>query len=286
MGNGKINLFEYRDYRQFLKDWYAAGKKSRASLSYRQFAKKAGFHTSNFLMLVMQGKRNLTEESLNKFIVALNLNKQEQEFFRNLVFFTQGETHEEKNLHYQRLLQSRKLSLMKPIEKQNYEYYSAWFHPVVRELVVSKDFDGTPEWIARRIHPAITPAQVLKSIELLEKLGFIRKENGSRWTQSSTIVSTGPELTSVVVHNYHKLLLDLSREVMDQLSMKHRDVSALTLGVPRGRIPMLREKIRSFRQEILKMVSGDTEPEEVVQLNIQFFPVTKILETKTTREAL
>jgi uncharacterized protein (TIGR02147 family) len=229
-------------------------------------------------MLVIQGKRNLTEESLKGFIIGLNLNKQEQEFFRNLVFFNQAKTHPDKNFYYHRLLQSKKFNQLKPIEKQHYEYYSTWYHPVVRELVASQEFDGTPEWIAKRLSPPITPAQASKSIELLEGLGFIKKIGDGRWRQSSTIVSTGPELTSVVVHNYHKTLLDLSKEVMDILSMKHRDVSALTLGVKRNHIPELRSKIREFRREILKMVTEDTEPEEVLQLNIQLYPVTKISE--------
>lgn len=277
-GNSRVNVFEYRDYRVFLKEWYRKAKESRGSYSYRTFAKKAGFHSSNFMMLVIQGKRNLTEESLKKFITGLDLNKQEQDFFRNLVFFNQAETHEDKNFYYQRLLQSKKFSQLKPIERQQYEYYSTWYHPVVRELVVSKGFDGTSEWISKRLSPSVPTAQVAKSIELLERLRFIERVDGNRWRQASTIVSTGPEIGSVVVHNYHKSLLDLSKEMMDQLSMDDRDVSALTLGVKRDRIPELKARVRDFRQEILKTVSDDTEPEEVIQLNIQFFPVTKTSE--------
>lgn len=274
----KVSVFEYRDYRAFLRAWYAEAKKSRASYSFRLFAKKAGFQSSNFMMLVMKGKRNLTEESLKKFVVGLGLNKQEEEFFRNLVFFNQAQTHEDKNFYYQRLLQSKKFSQLKPIEKQQYEYYSAWYHPAVRELVVSKEFDGTPSSIARRLSPAVSPHQVEKSIELLEKLEMIKRVNG-HWKQASSIITTGPELTSVVVHNYHKGLLDLSKEVTDKLSMEHRDVSSLTLGIKRRRLPQLRAKIREFRQEILKLAANDTEPEEVALLNIQFYPVTKVPET-------
>lgn len=276
--NSRVSVFEYRDYRVFLKDWYRTAKQSRGSYSYRTFAKKAGFHSSNFMMLVIQGKRNLTEESLKKFLVGMNLNKQEQEFFRNLVFCNQSETHEDKIFYYQRLVLSKKFSQLKPIERQQYEYYSTWYHPVVRELVVSRGFDGTAEWISKRLSPSVTPAQISKSIELLEALGFIQKTGQNGWRQSSTIISTGPEIESVVVHNYHKSLLDLSKEVMGRLSTKYCDVSALTLGVKKERLSELRAKVREFRQEVLKMVSDDIEPEEVIQLNVQLFPVTKIFE--------
>lgn len=275
MATSRINLFEYKDYRAFLKDWYKHEKHSRRSFSYRTFAKKAGFKTSNFMMLVMKGKRNLTEASLTKMIKGLDLNKQEQEFFRSLVFFNQAKTHKDKNYYYQRLSQSKKFRLLKSIEKKEYEYYSKWYYPVVRELVVSKNFDGTPEWLCQRIRPTISSQQAKKSIQLLESLEFIKKIGPNKWKQMNTILSTGPALKSVVVHNYHKTLLNLTLDVMDRLTMEHRDVSAMTLGIKRENLGELRSKIRQFRQEILKMVSTDTEPEEVVQLQIQFFPVTQ-----------
>jgi uncharacterized protein (TIGR02147 family) len=63
---------------------------------------------------------------------------------------------------------------------------------------------------------------------------------------------------------------------MDKLSLEYRDTSAMTLGVPRQRLPQLRDKIREFRKDILKMVAADTQPEEVALLNIQFYPVTDV----------
>lgn len=272
----RVSVFDYKDYRAFLNDWYADAKTRGPGFSHRAFAKRAGLGSTNFFMLVMQGKRNLTESSIKMVMRGLKLNKQEQEFFHNLVFFNQAKTHEDKDSYYRKLLQSKKFRQAKPIEKESYEYYSSWYHPVVRELVAAVDFDGTPEWIASRISPPITPVQAAKSIELLERLGFVERTDSGKWRQVSTIISTGPEVTSIIVHRYHKELLGLSMSVMDKLSMKERDVSSLTLGVKRERLPEIMARIREFRQEILKMVSMDTEPEEVAQLNIQFYPVTNV----------
>lgn len=274
----KISVYEFSDYRRYLHAWFDQAKATRRGYSYRAFAHKAGFATSNFLWLVMEGRRNLTEDSIKKFAKALDLNQDETEFFRHLVFFNQAKTHDDKNYYYQRLMHSRKYAELKPIERQQYEYYSTWYHPVVRELAISKDWDGTPAWIAQRMSPPITPAQAKKSVELLTSLGLIRQDATGAYEQTSAIVSTGPQLTSVVVHNYHKILLELSRNVMDTLSMVHRDVSSLTLGITKERIPHLREKIRDFRKDILQLVSTDAAPEEVFLLNIQFYPVTRVAE--------
>lgn len=269
-----VNVFEYTDYRTFLRDWYEAAKRGGGSLSYRSFAQRAGLKSINFYKFVMDGVRNLTADSAAKFALGLRLNKQETEFFKKLVLYTQAKTHEEKNRRYQDLLRSRKYSQLKPIEREQYEYYATWYHPVVRELVVSKDCDGTSEWIAGRLSPAITPAQAEKSVELLEKLGFVERTEDGRWRQASSIVSTGAELKSHIVHNYHKLVLDLTKRVIDETPVERRDVSTMTLGVVRGRVPELKRLIQNFRQEVLKAVASDTEPEEVVQLNIQMFPLT------------
>ena len=273
--SSSVPLFNYLDYRQYLRDWYAKSKKSRASVSFRTFSKRAGFKSTNFFKLVMEGERNLTEESLLKFALGLSLNKQETEFFKNLVHFTQATTHAEKDTHYQQLIRSKKFSQLKPIDKQQYEYYSAWYHPVIRELIVSKNFDGTPTWVSRRLFPSVTEAQVEKSFEILEKLGLVEKTSQGQWKQTSTLLSTGAEVSSLVIMNYHKNLLDLTKEILEKVPSQQRDVSTMTLGVTKERLPQIKRKVQEFRQEILKLVSMDTEPEEVLQLNIQLFPVTR-----------
>lgn len=270
-----VNVFRYLDYRKFLRDWYTEKKRSRTSFSFRCFSKRAGFRSTNFFKLVMEGSRNLTEKSLAKFVIGLKLNKQEQEFFQNLVFFNQSKTHEDRDSYYQRMLQSRKFSQLQPIEKQQYEFYAAWYHPVVRELVASKDFDGTAEWLTERIAPPITVSQAERSIKLLETLGMIEKTADNRWKQASSIISTGAEVSSLALFNYHKNLLDLSKDILEQVPAEERDVSAMTLGVMKERIPELKKKIQEFRREVLKLVSTDVHPDEVVQLDIQMFPLTK-----------
>ncbi len=269
-------LYAYDDYRAFLRDWYQHMKRTRRGFSYRSFAKHSGFHTSNFLLLVTQGKRNLTESSLRNMSKGLGLNKQEEEFFRHLVFFNQAKSPEERQEYFARLHQSKQYRAVKPIEHWQYEYYSQWYHPVIRELICAPGFDGTPHWLAKQLYPSVTPAQCAKSLALLQHLGFIRQNATGRWEQTSTLISTGPRLTSLVVHNYHKTMLELAKHLMDHLPNEARDVSTLTVGISRAHFPMIREKIRAFRQDILSLTANDTAPDDVVQLCIQYFPLARV----------
>lgn len=274
-GNGKIDLFLYMNYRKFLKDFYEHAKLHKRGFSFRSFSKRAGFGSPNFLKRVMEGERSLTEKSVVQVCVGLGLNKQETEFFKNLVAFNQAENNEEKNTYYRQLLQSQKYSKLKPMERDQYEYYSSWYHPVVRELIVSKRFDGQLESICKMIFPKISLKQVQKSVELLERLKFIKKIAEGQWEQSESLVTAGAQVSSVILYNYHSSILDLAKYQLFKGDYKKRDISALTLGVSKERLPQIKKRVQEFRREILQMVAEDTQPEEVVLLAMQLLPLTQ-----------
>ncbi len=269
-----INLFEYLDYRKFLKEWYEYHKKNTRGFSFRSFSKAAGFGSPNFLKRVMDGTRNLTASSLQGVMKGIGLNKQESEFFKCLVNFNQSESHEDKNLHYQKIITSQKFSRLKPLQKDQYEFCSTWYHPIIRELVVMEEFDGTPEWLAKTVRPSITPQLAKKSVELLERLQFIKKTGPKKWIQTEPVVTTGHEAISLTSLNYHKNVLDLVKHQLARTYPQERDVSALTLGVKKGRLPQIKKKIQEFRAEILQLVSEDASPEDVVLLSMQLLPVS------------
>lgn len=268
-----IRIFDYFDYRLFLHDWYTHHRKV-ARVTLRAFSKRAGFASPNFLKLVMEGDRNLTTKSLKKFMIALEFNKQEQEFFSNLVFFNQAVTHDEKDFYYQALLKSRKFNELTPIVKEQYRYYSEWYHPVVREMLVSKSFDGDIEKLAGKLIPAVTVPQVKKSIELLTSLGFVKKNVDGQWLQSLPLVTTGPESQEQALTQYHQKIFDLGKQALEEINPEDRDVSALTLGIRHDLIPEIKKRIQVFRREILELVADQTSPEQVVLLTMQLLPVT------------
>ncbi|MCP5464370.1 MAG: TIGR02147 family protein [Deltaproteobacteria bacterium] len=268
-------IYDYKDYRAFLRDWYDHKKSGPRGYSYRSFSLKAGFTSPNFLKLVMDGDRNLTESSLSKFAKGLALNKGETEFFINLVRFNQSKTHEERDQHYQKLLSSRRYNQLKPLEKEFYEYYSQWYHPIVRELVAHPEFNGTPEWISKRIFPQIPVEDARDSLDLLLSLGFVTKSKQGCWAQSSALITTGPESQEMALLKYHQNLLQLAKHVLPQIEQERRDVSALTLGLAKCKVPQLKKMVQEFRKQVLEFVSDDVHPEEVVQLSIQLLPLTR-----------
>jgi uncharacterized protein (TIGR02147 family) len=135
-----INIFEYQNYRVYLRDYYNEEKVSKKYFSYRYFSNKAGINASAFLYYVIQNKRNLTKKSAVKISMAIGHTREESEYFENLVFFNQADTVKEKALYYNKIIELRKPVLITEIGEDRYDYYSTWYHSIIREVVTLIDF--------------------------------------------------------------------------------------------------------------------------------------------------
>jgi uncharacterized protein (TIGR02147 family) len=272
----KPDLFTYLDYRKYLKDAFEAMKARDPKASYRSVAKEAGFTSPNFLQLVIAGKRNLHSSQFPGAVRALGLNKQEADFFANLVGFEQAKDFEEKNFHYQKMLRSRKYAVTKAVEKGQFEYFDQWYHPAVRELLVHRECDGSAAWIADRIQPRITEPQAEKSIELLERLGLVKREESTgKWAQTDAVISTPAEVASLAVANYHRSVLKLASDSIETFSSSERDLRAVTLGIPKSLFPEVKRRMEEFWRDLLGMAEGQKGVEDVIQVNLQLFPMAK-----------
>jgi len=273
-------LFDYLNYREFLRDYYSAKKKEHSFYSYRLFSQKAGFASPNFLKLVIDGKRNLSKESVFKFIQALKLTKPEADYFENLVFFNQCGSLDEKNHYLSRLMKYRTKSDPAKIEESEYDYYSAWYHPVIRELATAMDFEGDYRRLGQMAVPAISALQAEKSVKLLLKLGFIRTGATGRFEKTSMSLTTGPQVRSIAVANYHKVMMKLGSESLERFGSQDRDITSLTLSVSEKTRNALIARIAAFRKELLDLASADTGTQRIVQLNLQLFPLSEKFEER------
>jgi len=276
---GPATIYRYTDYRRFLRDRFLERKRSDRNFSYRKFALRAGLSSPNFLKLVIENKRNLSEEGIRKFAKGFGLNANEEEYFRNMVLMNQARTHEEKDCFYRRMIQCRGFARTRLLDKKEYEYYAAWYHPVVRELAAAAPPGVGPAWIAERIRPEVSEVQVKRSLRLLESLGMLRRE-GETWVQSEPIVSTGPEVSSILIAKYHKNMIRLGGEAIDRFPPQARDISSVTIRVPLRRLHEIKKAVQAFRKELLGLEMEGEGEESVMQVNIQIFPVSRAEEEK------
>jgi uncharacterized protein (TIGR02147 family) len=270
----KLDVFDYLDYRAFLHDYYVGMKARSAGFSYRTFSRRAGLGSPNHLKRVMDGERNLTGEMALRFADALSLEGESADYFVELVRFCQAKTSVERARAYARLMTFNTYRKTRKLDLAHAEYHATWYIPAVRELAARRDFKADPRWIAARLWPNIKPAEAKLALDTLLKLGLLRQQEDGKVTQAEPLISTGPELHAVHIANYHRAMMERAAASIDLVPSDGRDISAVTLLVGRSGVKRIKEKVRRFRRELLELALGEIEATQVVQVNLQLFPLS------------
>ena len=269
------DIFEYLDYRKFLADYYTQAKENNRAFSYRYFSRKAGYASPNFLKLVIDGQRNISADSIERFARALKLSSAQSRFFANLVAFNQAATGEEKNQAFERVAASRRFRQARKLDRDFYVYLSHWYYPAIREMVGRRDFVEDPEWIASQLLPSIQPAQAKACLELLLELGLVSRDTTGRLTRGEASITTGHEVRSLAIGNYHRQMLTRAAESIELVKSENRDISALTVSISTDTVAELKDRIHDFRELLIDLCDRDESPDAVYQINLQLFPLTK-----------
>jgi len=269
-----VNIFEFTDYREYLKAYFEDRKKSEPKFSHRWLSQKLGLSTPNLILLVMQGKRNLTPTVRYRLSEVLKHTRKETRYFEHMVSFIQAKTHDERNTHYALMLELKTNIKTALLERQQYEYYTNWYNPVIRELVVSPDFSGDFKNLAKKVSPSITPERARRSVELLLDLGLIKK-NGKRYAQTDQLVSTGPVVDSIAVSTFHRKTALLASESFDRHTRQERTITSCTITLSEEHFQMLKREIADLRKKALELSEEPASENRVYQMNVQLFPVSK-----------
>jgi uncharacterized protein (TIGR02147 family) len=265
------SIFDYLDFRAFLRDWFAARKAEDPRFSRRELSRRAGSSSPGFLTEVMDGDRQLTGPSVAAIARALELSRSETEFFRALVELDQAEDTAARNLAWERITAARG---PRRIEGAGFEYLSNWWYPVVRELAHRRDFVPEPAWIARRTRPPITEAQARKALQCLLRLGLLEEREG-KIVPADAVVTTPHEVEGLAVHNYHLGMLERARESLDRFEPDERHLVAATISVPASLVPQLKREINALQERILALASQPGQrAEQVLQVELLLFPLS------------
>lgn len=271
----RVNVFEYLDFRQYLRDYYQDCKAHEYGFSHRAFSRRAGLRSTNYLKLVMDGERNLTPEMADQFARACGLQNRAADYFSELVAFNQAASAKERNRCYERLARFKQYREIHRLDAAQAAYHSTWYLPALRELTARDDFSEDSKWIARTLRPKVTPSQAKKALATLLELGLVERDKAGRIRQVKSLVTTGVGPLGHHVVDYHRTMLQRAADALEEVPRDQREISSLTLCVSDAVMQDLKERIREFRRELLQIAELEGKPERVVQINFQLFPLSE-----------
>jgi uncharacterized protein (TIGR02147 family) len=269
----KINIYGYTNFREYLKAFFEKSKKDDRSFSHRYLAQKLELSTPNLILLIMQGKRNLTRRLSQKVSRVCRHTKRERLYFEAMVSFLQAKSHEEKCRYFEKMSEIRKKVYATRMDEWQFKYYKNWYNPVVQELVTDPNFTGSDKWIAKRLSPSISAVKAKGSMKLLQKLGYIRK-TGKKFEQSEPAHSPSPEVHSLGMVEFHRNTSKLAAQSLDRHKDRERYISSCTLVIDEKQYQRLKVELDKIRSSSLRSTQKASRNTRVYQLNFQLFPLS------------
>lgn len=268
------DVLDYLDYRQYLREVYDWRKKRGDSFfSYRYMASRIGIDPG-YLAKLLQGKVHLGESSIEPTIKLLHLEGKAAAYFLQLVTFGKARNDRQISEEFEKLMSLKGVGA-RTLDEDRFSFYQSWVHSAVRSLIGIRPFRGDYADLARHLSPPITEAEARESVELLERLELLRKEEDGTWELTERFVTTGDGWRSQAVRTFQGQTMELARESLARHIPEKRDISTVTVTLSQEDMPELRERIAQFRQDILRMARESRRQDSVYQLNIQLFPLTE-----------
>jgi uncharacterized protein (TIGR02147 family) len=266
------DIFAYFDYRQYLNDLVTYERGRTPVFSNRYIVQKAGFKSPTALKHVIDGRRNLSLESANRFATALKIEGIKRHYFLTLVLFNQTTSLAEREKYLNDLLELKRTEQPSRLDEDQYDVFSKWYHLAIRELVELPDYKNSSKWIGRVLCPPVGAFDAADSMFLLKRLGLVEKQDG-RYRSVDKTLATDERVRSVKVVEFHRQMIQLGAESMTRFSSEEREVSGTMVRISREEMKHIVGMIRELRKKVLNLAANNPAGDQIYQLNFQFFPL-------------
>ena len=270
-------IFDFLSYREFLKHYYEWRKEKHQYFSFRFLGNKLGLDPSLLSKIILE-KRHLSDNLISTFCEYLEFNKQEQEYFENLVYFNKAKSDSKARLYLEKLMKFRKNTSNRLI-MDKMKFYSKWYYTAVRSILEFYEFSGNYKELSRKLNPCISEEEARDSIELLESLNLIQCSEEGVYQLTDHAITTGDEWKSVAVHSFQQETIQLAKESLDRHPRQYRDISTISMNINDKDFEFIKERIKEFRESIIDYVSQQDGPDRTYHLNLQLLPLTLIEES-------
>jgi len=237
---------------------------------------KAGFKSKSFIKEVIDGKKNLTEESARKFNSVLKLGDKAFLYFLDLTDLIHAKSLDKKNYYIEKLRGYSQRNSAKIINQQQYDFYSHWYHNTIREIVAHFDFQEDYERLGKMVRPNISARKARQSVSLLLDLGLIRKTK-TGYAQTDSVISTGNTIWSLAIQNFHLQNMAIAASSIETVPRHERDISSIVAGLSEKGFEVFKEEIEKVRTRLLQLAEKDTDAQRVYHVNFQIFPTSENL---------
>lgn len=266
-----IDIFQFTNFRKYLDEYQAARVLTDPGFTRAGACVLLGLpKTRSYYNDIVKGKK-LSSRMIPKFVEVLGLNKKEARYFETLVNLDQAKTATERNALFEELLKQHPDS-HRILNEDAYEYYNHWYNSVLFTALEVVDVSDDLGPIQKLIFPKVSVGTLKRSLELLERLGFVRKNEKGFWKSCRESVSSGAYNNSDLVRQYQLQCFELSKQALLANNDNPSDMGTFTFSVSDDAFKAIAKEIQGMKARVRKIIAQDRKKATGVhQLNIHLF---------------
>ena len=266
-----IDIFQFTNFRKYLDEYQAARVLTDPGFTRAGACVLLGLpKTRSYYNDIVKGKK-LSSRMIPKFVEVLGLNKKEARYFEALVNLDQAKTATERNALFEELLKQHPDS-HRILNEDAYEYYNHWYNSVLFTALEVVDVSDDLGPIQKLIFPKVSVGTLKRSLELLERLGFVRKNEKGFWKSCRESVSSGAYNNSDLVRQYQLQCFELSKQALLANNDNPSDMGTFTFSVSDDAFKAIAKEIQGMKARVRKIIAQDRKKATGVhQLNIHLF---------------
>lgn len=164
------------------------------------------------------------------------------------------------------------------LSEDEFELLSDWRHFAILELCKTKNFVADEQFVATRLNIHIE--EVRAAVQRLERAGFLKITDKKWKVLVSDTTWSNTKKTSHARRMYQRSLIEKGLDAIDHVPFELRENGSMTVAINKSRLPEFKEKLKQMRKELADFFQADGEEDldEVFQLTVALFPLTKIKE--------
>lgn len=226
-------------------------KSKNSAYSLRSFARNLSLSPAQ-LSQIMSGKRNITPKITEKILSKLQMSPAEKRKCWKSLFETPLSTSKAETL----------------LLEDQFRLISDWYHLAILSLGQIKKAKKDPRWISQQL--GITSQMASTAVDRLERMGLLSK-HPTLIVQTKAPLNVFSNVSSESIQRYHKQILNLAIEKINEVPVEKRDYSALSFAISAGKIDSIRKVIEEFQKQTQEEFEGG---DELYMLSVQLFPLT------------
>ena len=268
------NIFQYHDYREFLRNWLAYLKASQLGFSLRELAHKSGISVSNISMC-LSGSRNLSHKSLIKLGPSLGLKPNERNYLENMITLGNADSQEVRVEAFRRMNRFPAHKKNNTSETEVFRYLTHWYYVAIREMAALPDFSTDPSWIQTRLRFHVEIKDIQTALDFLLANKYLEKLPDGTIRPPQKPLDCRGGVYRLALTQFYQEMLALAGKSIENTPNEKRSIQSYTLAVDNKNFDAIRKILDRAYEEVRTLAQESSSADSIYHLELALFPLTR-----------